>query len=144
MSRIIPFITGLALLLSFTAATAGAHKTTQGKQIEDIAEILENKQLDEQESGDDDHEDDDQDRDNDSDNQAIKDKGKGKQKDKGTKDRGKSAGKGNETAQENRARRDERKDIQDDYRDGREGDAELLEDVSDGKSSKKPWWRFWK
>jgi len=58
------------------------------------------------------------------------------------KDKDKSANnKGNEKSQEMRDRRDERKDIQDDYRANREPGQESKQ--GDGKTEKKPWYKFW-
>lgn len=53
----------------------------------------------------------------------------------------KSEGKGSETAQEMRARRDERKAIQEEYRANREPGQEGK--TEEGEAKKKPWWRFW-
>lgn len=53
---------------------------------------------------------------------------------------------GNETSQEMRSQRDERKEIMSDYRDGEgvpaEGDGEPGADEEKAKA-KKPWWKFW-
>jgi len=56
---------------------------------------------------------------------------------------------GNEKSQEMRGRRDERKEIMDDYRSDdrstRDSDADDLEESakSKEKATRKPWWKFW-
>ena len=62
-----------------------------------------------------------------------------------------AATRGNEKSQEMRARRDERKEIMEEYRDGREAgddgidqDAEREEIAEEQQAkAKKPWWKFW-
>lgn len=58
-----------------------------------------------------------------------------------------AAARGSDKAQEMRARRDERKEIKEDYRESREpGSDEVdsdLEDKAEEKPEKKPWWKFW-
>lgn len=60
------------------------------------------------------------------------------------------ANRGSERAEEMRARRDERKEIMDEYRAGEPGEAtEVAVDENeaatktDDKKGKKPWWKFW-
>lgn len=58
---------------------------------------------------------------------------------------------GNETSQEMRARRDERKQIKDEYKEGREAGQEGVDLDNDPEErtkeqqekAKKPWWKFW-
>jgi hypothetical protein len=52
---------------------------------------------------------------------------------------------GNEKSQEMRARRDERNQIQEEYREGRENGDEVIadDDSTAKKKGKKPWWKFW-
>ena len=62
-----------------------------------------------------------------------------------------AATRGNEKSQEMRARRDERKQIKEEYREGRENgddavvgdDSAVGDDAASQKKEKKPWWKFW-
>lgn len=58
---------------------------------------------------------------------------------------GKSADKGSETAQQMRARAEERKAIQEQYRSEREPgqEGQMAREAEEGQQAKKPWWKFW-
>ena len=125
MRKLFALGASILLLLNFSYALADANKSKPTKNPDNIAAEMDGKS---------------------NSDKGSSDKGKNKQKhDKnrhGNDDHDKSGhNKGNQQSQEMRDRRDERKEIQEEYRANREPGQEA--NKVDGKPEKKSWYKFW-
>lgn len=132
-------IVGTILVLGASSVGAASHKETKERKKTDVTETSDMVSAEEAAKG--------RDKKKDRRREESRDQDGGDdtlQADKPESDRDKSANgnKGSERSQEMRARRDERKAIQEEYRSDPEPGQEGW-DKEDGQSAKKPWWKFW-
>lgn len=132
-------VTFACLLLLIVSAEAKEHKGAKQSRDQNTEMPQERSQAGKRKVGDGDGDDSDTGYDGDSDSGGKSNSSAGAKGKSGSD--ADSDMRGNEQSAEMRARRDERKEIQEEYRSDREPGQEG--DKAEGKGAKKPWYKFW-